>query len=75
MKAAKRAMAIEQLSLDELQVADLLLCGFSQTKISEKLHLTAAEVRAHCSSIKQKRRCKTMKELLDKGSAFVFGEG
>ena len=65
----------EQLSLDEEQVADLLLLGFSQTKIGKKLKMTNKEVKTHCSLIRIKRGCKTTKELLDKGSAFVFGKG
>ena len=72
MNEPKRVIASEQLSLDELQVADLLLMGFSRNKISEKLKLSSKEVKTNCSAIILKRGCKTMKELLDKGSEFVF---
>ena len=72
MNEPKRVIASEQLSFDELQVADLLLMGFSRNKISEKLKLYPLAVKTHCSAIILKRGCKTMKELLDKGSEFVF---
>ena len=75
MNAEKIISKPDQLSMDELLVADLLFLGYSRTKIGRILDMTFKVVTAHCLSMNQKMGCKTTKELLDKGSSFVLGTG
>ena len=72
MKTEKIVTGSGELTMDELWVADLLLMGYSQKKIGEKLNLPQKEVRGYCSSIILKRGCKSRKELLEKGAGFVL---
>ena len=71
MKEAQSVVGPE-LSIEELVVADLLMLGFSQKRICEKLSMPPKEVRARCASILLKRGCRTTKELFDKGSGLIL---
>ena len=58
-------MPDNELSIDELIVADLLLMGFSEAKISRKLKWSLKTVKTHCLCIYVKLGCKSRKELLN----------
>ena len=66
----------DDLSIDELIVRDMLMCGYSMEKIGKDMDWPHETVKTHCSSVYSKLGIKSQRDLLDNGPAlFLDNEG